>query len=95
MKNEKIPEIDRTDLSLSVLKIKKCGYDDIKKFDFFKNPGKIRLDRCEQMLKLLGAINDDDKVTSLGYIMLDLPWNPELVKIAITAYSLGCEKYIL
>jgi ATP-dependent helicase HrpB len=78
------PEIERIDLSSTVLDVLGWGGDP-RSFDWFEAPPGDRLDAAFTLLRRLGAIDDADKLTDLGRRMQRLPVPPRLAAILIAA----------
>ncbi len=85
-----IPEILRTDLSGTVLKMKLLGIDDIINFKFIDSPKPKQLKRAIRTLKLLGALDDDEIITDTGKLMARLPLDPHLSRMIIEAQKYNC-----
>ncbi|KAK6047477.1 helicase associated domain protein [Cooperia oncophora] len=89
------PEIQRSDLSSVVLYLKKlamkCFYD----LDFMDFPYSTAEDQAVQLLKSLGALDNDGQVTELGSMMAQFPIHPQLAKALITSAELNCSNEIL
>jgi HrpA-like RNA helicase len=66
------PEIQRLNLESVVLRLIKVGISPIN-FRFFHDPSKALIFKAIKKLKLLGAINDEGKVTEDGAKMAELP----------------------
>ena len=46
-------------------------------------------------LRKLGALDQEDKITPLGFQMSEFPLAPPLAKILLTASSMGCSDEVL
>lgn len=79
------PEILRSNLSSVVLYLKKLGINDIVHFDYMDPPAPETLMRALEQLNYLGALDDDGNLTDTGVIMSELPLDPMLSKMVITA----------
>jgi len=85
-----VPEIKRTDLAGTVLKMKRLGIEDILNFRFIDPPDKIQIRRAISTLKVLGALDDEENITSIGRVMANLPLDPHLARMVIEADRFGC-----
>jgi len=79
------PEILRSNLSNVVLQLKKLGVNDLVHFDYMDPPAPETLMRALEHLNYLGAMDDEGNLTRYGEIMSELPLDPQLSKILITA----------
>ena len=86
------PEILRCNLAGIVLKMKKLGINDLVHFDFISAPAAETLMRALELLHYLGAINDDAELTELGHQMSELPLEPELAKMVLSAHTFQCSQ---
>ncbi len=78
-------EIYRTDLSEVVLRMAEIGITDFDSFDFISSPGKQGILGAVEILKMLGAINNDNTLTKIGKIMVNFPLLPRLSRIIVEA----------
>ncbi len=69
-------EILRTDLSEVVLRMVDLGIYDFETFPFITRPDEEALRSGERTLKLLGAIDDNRHLTSIGEVMVKYPLLP-------------------
>ena len=84
------PEILRSDLAHVVLSMKKNGIEDVRNFDFIDKPDQETFSHAIDTLKMLGALDEQEKITELGDIMSELPLKPELARMVIEAGRFGC-----
>jgi ATP-dependent helicase HrpB len=82
------PEILRIDLSEVLLTIKMLSYADALKFPWFTAPSAASIETAEELLKLLGAVNTNGKLSSTGMQMSSLPMHPRLSRLLLSAASL-------
>ncbi|MBX9666920.1 MAG: ATP-dependent helicase HrpB [Candidatus Obscuribacterales bacterium] len=82
------PEIERLELSESVLQLITWGEKDIYAFPWFEPPPLEALDRALQLLERLGAIRSG-KLTDLGRAMAQLPLQPRLACLLLTGARMG------
>lgn len=90
-----IPEIQRTNLGNVVLMLKSLGINDLIHFDFMDPPPAETLVRALELLYALGALNDKGELTKLGRRMAELPLDPMLSKMLISAEKHGCTNQVL
>jgi len=90
-----VPEIQRTNLSPTVLILKAMGINDLINFDFMDpSPIQTLIAAMEQMYTL-SALDDEGLLTKLGRMMAEFPIEPQLSKMLLTAVDLGCADEIL
>lgn len=78
-------EIYRTDLSEVVLQMADLGITDFYGFDFISNPGKEGIIGAVETLKMLGALEDDNYLSSIGKMMCRFPLEPRISRIIVEA----------
>lgn len=76
-------EIYRTDLSEVVLQMSDLGITDFYGFDFISNPGKEGIIGAVDTLKMLGALEDDNNLSSIGKMMCRFPLEPRISRIIV------------
>jgi ATP-dependent helicase HrpB len=86
-----VPEIFRADLAAAALELHASGITDLDEFDWFEAPPAHALEQAESLLKSLGALDDERRVTATGRGMLRLPLHPRLSRMIIEAGSRGVE----
>jgi ATP-dependent helicase HrpB len=85
-----VPEVLRLDLSATVLELRAWGLRDLRSFGWLDAPSAASLARAEQLLQLLGAVDDSGALTESGRRMLDLSAPPRLARMLIEAERRGC-----
>lgn len=90
-----IPEIQRTNLSNTILLLKSLGIKDIIHFPFLDRPPLQTLLASLYELWFLGAIDNFGNMTSLGKQMSKFPLQASLSKILIIASQNNCSEEIL
>ncbi|XP_023332276.1 probable ATP-dependent RNA helicase DHX35 isoform X2 [Eurytemora carolleeae] len=89
------PELQRSDLSLSVLQLKALGIDNIVRFEFPSAPPARNLICAMELLFALGGIDEDGELTKpLGEQMAELPISPTISKMLLVSGEQGCSKEI-
>ena len=90
------PEIQRTNLSHTILMLKAMGIDDLLAFDFMDRPSRRIVRDAVKTLRALSALDDgDDSLTPLGRKMADFPMEPQLAKVLIASVEFKCSEEIL
>jgi len=84
------PEIQRTDLAETVLRLRSLGIDDIGGLDWLEPPPARNVQEAIELLRELGAIGDDGRLTSAGDAMARLPMHPRLARMLVEAARRGC-----
>jgi ATP-dependent helicase HrpB len=83
------PEIQRLDLAETVLELRGAGVSDLQNFDWFEAPSVDALEAAQTLLRRLGAIDDEGRVSGTGRRMLRFPLHPRLARIVVEAESRG------
>jgi HrpA-like RNA helicase len=87
MPEDTTPEIQRSSLVGTVLGLKKIGIVDVLSFDLIDPPDPELVKAAERQLYLLGALDDEWKLTPLGDQMSHFPIAPHLSRVLIAAAS--------
>lgn len=95
MYSSTIPEIQRTNLSNTVLLLKSLEIGDIFKFPFMDSPPIQTLLNSLYELWSIGAIDNFGGLTGLGREMSKFPLQPSLSKILLNSIKFGCSSEIL
>ena len=90
-----IPEIQRQNLSNTILMLKAMGINDLLHFDFMDPPPTNTMLTALEELYALSALDDEGLLTRLGRKMADFPMEPALAKTLIFSTALGCSDEIL
>ncbi|PQE20859.1 pre-mRNA-splicing factor atp-dependent RNA helicase prp16 protein [Rutstroemia sp. NJR-2017a BBW] len=90
-----IPEIQRTNLSNTVLLLKSLGVKDLLDFDFMDPPPQDTITTSLFDLWALGALDNIGELTSIGKKMTAFPMDPSLAKLLITSEEYGCSEEML
>ncbi|KAJ5030195.1 pre-mrna-splicing factor ATP-dependent rna helicase prp16 [Bipolaris maydis] len=90
-----IPEIQRQNLSNTILMLKAMGINDLLHFDFMDPPPTNTMLTALEELYQLGALDDEGLLTRLGRQMADFPMDPSLSKSLIKSVELQCSDEIL
>jgi ATP-dependent RNA helicase DHX8/PRP22 len=90
-----IPEIQRQNLSHTILMLKAMGINDLLHFDFMDPPPTNTMLTALEELYALSALDDEGLLTRLGRKMADFPMEPSLAKVLIAAVDLSCSDEVL
>ena len=90
-----IPEIQRQNLSNTILMLKAMGINDLLHFDFMDPPPTNTMLTALEELYALSALDDEGLLTRLGRKMADFPMEPTLAKVVIASENIGCSDEIL
>ncbi|BCR97954.1 DEAH-box ATP-dependent RNA helicase PRP43 [Aspergillus luchuensis] len=89
------PEILRSNLSSTVLELKKLGIDDLVHFDLMDPPAPETLMRALEELNYLACLDDDGNLTQLGRLASEFPLDPALAVMLISSPEFYCSNEIL
>lgn len=81
------PEILNADLSALALEVAAWGGCNPEKLPWLTPPPPVNLKKAKTLLSLLGAIDQNGNITSLGQRMSPLPCNPRIASMLIDAPS--------
>ena len=95
LQEQTYPEILRSNLSNTVLQLKKLGIDDLVHFDFMDPPAPETLMRALELLNYLGALDDEGELTTVGSVMADFPLDPQLSKMLVASPGFKCSNEVL
>lgn len=90
-----VPEIQRQNLSNTILMLKAMGINDLLNFDFMDPPPTNTMLTALEELYALSALDDEGLLTRLGRKMADFPMDPSLSKVLIAAVDLQCSEEVL
>ncbi|AGO10173.1 AaceriAAR180Cp [[Ashbya] aceris (nom. inval.)] len=89
------PEILRSNLSSTVLELKKLGIDDLVHFDFMDPPAPETMMRALEELNYLACLDDEGNLTPLGRLASQFPLDPMLAVMLIGSNEFRCSEEIL
>eukprot|EP00917_Polyrhabdina_sp_WS-2016_P013787 GHVP01030160.1.p1 GENE.GHVP01030160.1~~GHVP01030160.1.p1 ORF type:complete len:1142 (-),score=242.96 GHVP01030160.1:1960-5385(-) len=95
MRHCEVPEIQRTNLSNTVLFLKALGVSDLMTFDFMDPPDAQTLTDSLESLFELGALDSEGSLTPMGFKMAEFPMDPSLSKMLLTSVDLNCADEIV
>lgn len=80
-----VPEILRTPLESTVLQLKGMEVENVGNFPFPTRPDGVQLALAERLLKNLGAIGEDGRITEVGKQIMQFPVSPRFGKMLLLA----------
>jgi len=83
------PEIQRADLTQTVLELRSLRIDDVQTLAWFDAPPGAALKAADVLLRSLGALNGDNRLTDIGRRMGRFAAHPRLVRMMIEAGARG------
>ena len=89
------PEILRSNLSSTVLELKKLGIHDLVHFDLMDPPAPETLMRALEELNYLACLDDEGELTHLGRLASEFPLDPALAVMLISSPEFYCSNEIL
>jgi len=90
-----VPEIQRSNLGMTVLALKAMGINNLLGFDFMDPPSAQTLVQALQNLYNLGALDEEGLLSRLGRKMAEFPLEPALSKMLMASVDLGCSEEIV
>lgn len=90
-----IPEIQRQNLSYTILMLKAMGINDLLNFEFMDPPPAQTLVNALHNLYNLDALDEEGYLTPFGRKMSEFPMEPALAKTLIESTELGCVDEVL
>ncbi|KAF2459072.1 P-loop containing nucleoside triphosphate hydrolase protein [Lineolata rhizophorae] len=90
-----IPDIQRQNLSNTILMLKAMGINDLLHFDFMDPPPTNTMLTALEELYALSALDDEGLLTRLGRQMADFPMEPALAKSLIMSVAFNCSEELL
>lgn len=90
LQDHPIPEITRSNLSGTVLKILSHGIKNIENFPFVDPPSPDLLAEGLRELEFLGVIDENRELTKVGHEILHLPLEPRLAVVVSASREYGC-----
>lgn len=79
------PEIVEADLSSVILDISAWGAEDIMSLPWLTPPPQSNVAQARQLLLMLGAIDDNGRITAHGKRLASLPCHPRIAQMLLTA----------
>ena len=85
-----LPEVYRVDLSGIILRLLASGIDSIENFVWLERPTQLAIDKSVELLKNLGALDENGRCTSLGIKMARINVHPRFGRMLVKAEELDC-----
>lgn len=89
------PEILRTPIEGVVLQMKSMGLHNVINFPFPTPPSRQGITKAEKLLKNLGALSADGKITHIGNSLSTYPLSPRFGKMVFVGHQHGCMPYVI
>jgi pre-mRNA-splicing factor ATP-dependent RNA helicase DHX15/PRP43 len=70
------PEVQKSNLAMTILQLKKLGVDDLVHFDYMDPPAPETLARALEELNFLACLDDVGELTQLGRLAAQFPLDP-------------------
>jgi len=83
------PEIHRVELSTAILTLHAWGHPEPRRFPWYEPPREESIDSAEELLRGLGALTSDGRITAMGRQLLSIPVHPRLGRLLVEAASAG------
>ncbi|XP_055331601.1 probable ATP-dependent RNA helicase DHX35 [Paramacrobiotus metropolitanus] len=91
LENASVPELQRTSMAPVILQLKALGVDNILRFNYPSQPPSENMIQGLELLHGLGALDENGTLTEpLGMRMAELPLQPMLAKMLLTAHQHDC-----
>lgn len=89
------PEILRSNLSNTILQLKRLGVQDLVHFDLLDPPAPETMMRALEELNFLAALDDEGELTALGKLGSEFPLDPQLAVMLISSPEFYCSNEVL
>lgn len=89
------PEVLRSNLSATVLDLKKLGIEDLVHFDLMDPPAPETMMRALEELNYLACLDDEGNLTVLGKLASEFPLDPALAVMLISSPEFYCSNEVL
>jgi ATP-dependent helicase HrpB len=84
-----LPEIRRADLTETLLVLRASGVTDLSDFEFLEAPSRASIDAADLLLRRLGAIDSDGRITQMGKRLAEFPLHPRQGRLVAEAEARG------
>ncbi len=88
-------DMQRVDITWTVLQLKALGVHDILHFDFLSPPSTEAMIYALELLFSLNALDDSGNITSIGGKMAEMPLEPRMAKCLLSSLEYGCSEEII
>nr|GEV26855.1 pre-mRNA-splicing factor ATP-dependent RNA helicase DEAH1-like isoform X1 [Tanacetum cinerariifolium] len=95
LEDNTVLDIQRTQLANVVLTLKSLGFHDLKNFDFIDPPRVDALEKTQELLLALGALDTDGALTLVGKKMIEFPLGPLLSRMIVASDKYKCSEEII
>jgi ATP-dependent helicase HrpA len=89
------PEILRSNLADVILRMKAFRIGEIEAFPFIEPPSERAVRSGYELLKQLGALDEERRLTPLGKKLAHLPVDPTVARMLLEAHKEGCLQEVL
>jgi ATP-dependent helicase HrpA len=89
------PEILRSSLAAVILRMRSLHLTDVERFPFIEAPQGRAIADGYQLLQELGALDEENKMTTLGTSLAKLPLDPRIARMILGAKELHSLKEVL
>nr|BFD68242.1 ATP-dependent helicase HrpB [Bdellovibrio sp. HAGR004] len=87
-----VAEIQRVDLTESLLFLSAQGVTDFDSFSWYEKPQKVAIENALRYLRISGALDESNKITALGKKVLHFPLPVRLAKLMLVGLDLGASE---
>lgn len=85
-----VPEVQRIDLSESLLFLSSQGVQNYQTFSWYEKPSLVSIQSSQLTLKTLSAVDAENRITSVGEKLLRFPLPLRLAKMLLKSLDLRC-----
>ena len=85
-----LPEIHRVDVSEVLLSLLSAGVKDVVHFRWLSPPNEQSVERAMDLLRQLGAVNEEGEVSEMGEQMAEFPLHPRYSRLLLAGQEYGC-----
>lgn len=89
-----VPEIQRSLLDRVVLQLNAAGLD-AEELEFYHQPDRYAIRTAKKVLRILGALDDNDIMTELGKKMVKMPVSVQLARMIVEAEKYGVTEQVM
>ena len=85
-----VPEILRSSLASVILRMKSLRIGEVENFPFIEPPAPRMIADGYQLLMELGAVNDSNELTQIGWQLAKFPIDPKIARMILAAKEENC-----
>ncbi len=89
------PEILRSSLASVILRMKSLRIGEVENFPFIESPAPRMIADGYQLLTELGAVNDNNELTQVGWQLAKFPIDPKIARMILAAKEENCLSEVL